>query len=159
MQKVQGLIMRRAGAAVLEPPIVHGEAFHLMKYVDPDKGVIEWLWNSRDGVTPFGLEFGFNHADWEQDVFVPNFVPPIGMRIFMSWRDAPATYKAEAAERWAERLKQYQEQGMTDAQLDTARAGAPFGYRDTDPCVVTVDAALHSIFHDIGLHTPFVPAA
>ncbi|NGO50482.1 hypothetical protein [Allomesorhizobium camelthorni] len=63
------------------------EAFMLMKYAGK-AGEVEWLWNSRDGVSPFGVSTGsgggiMNHADWREDVFVPNFVPPIGMRIFV----------------------------------------------------------------------------
>jgi hypothetical protein len=34
----------------------HGEAFALMKYETKGGAHVEWLWNSRDGVTPFGIE-------------------------------------------------------------------------------------------------------
>jgi hypothetical protein len=83
----------------------HGEAYKLIKSVS-ELGRVEWLWNSRDGVTPFciidnlgcaaGLKGksaigGFapsgkplmQHADWHEDTFCPNFVPPVGMRIFV----------------------------------------------------------------------------
>lgn len=69
------------------------EAYMLMKYTNKS-GEIEWIWNSRDGVSPFGLQSKdgndhLTHADWHEDAFVPNFVPPVGMRIFvdMTWRE------------------------------------------------------------------------
>jgi hypothetical protein len=88
--------IRREGAVTF----AHGEAYRLMKYVSEADGRVEWLWNSRDGVTPFmiidnlgcarGLPAskGFRkpvmtHEDWQEDAFVPNFVPPVGMRIFV----------------------------------------------------------------------------
>lgn len=64
----------------------YGEAFCLMKYRDEETLHTEWCWNSRDGITPFGIknaEMEMKHVDWHEDVFVPNFIPPIGMRIFM----------------------------------------------------------------------------
>lgn len=76
------------------PPMKHKEAFCLMKYMDETTGYIEWLWNSRDGITPFSIAYPpravlappshahLTHVDWHEDVFVPNFVPPVGMRIF-----------------------------------------------------------------------------
>lgn len=72
-----------------------GEAFMLMKYQQKSSGHIEWLWNSRDGISPFtipppaaapegeGLDHYMSHADWGEDVIVPNFVPPVGMRVFI----------------------------------------------------------------------------
>lgn len=68
-------------------PVVlrHYEAFCLMKYVNKATGEVEWLWNSRDGVTPLliGFRSDVMHDDWHEDAFVPNFVPPVGMRIFI----------------------------------------------------------------------------
>jgi hypothetical protein len=117
------------------------EAYFLMKYVNLATGKVEWLWNSRDGVTPFGVEDAWpdslavmqyeakrsavgddpkargafagtqhdprmmNHADWHEDVFVPNFVPPIGMRVFVSWADAPQDAKSATEAKWRERIK------------------------------------------------------
>ena len=51
----------------------HKEAFCLMTYRCNDCGFEERIWNSRDGVTPFGLACpqckGHNHlhADWQND--------------------------------------------------------------------------------------------
>ncbi|MBC6716946.1 hypothetical protein H9Q09_12075 [Aurantimonas sp. DM33-3] len=73
-----------------------GEAFMLMTYRDP-RGRTEKLWNSRDGITPFSIlvpeqqgrspEPGekpifMSHINFRDDVFMPNFVPRVGMRIF-----------------------------------------------------------------------------
>jgi len=69
------------------PGMKHGESYALMKYQNDKAGRVEWLWNSRDGVTPFVISCDktsvASHADWHEDVFVPNFVPPVGMRIFV----------------------------------------------------------------------------
>jgi len=65
------------------------EAYRLMKYVNPEDGFIEWIWNSRDGISPFMTLDKRNggmmqHVDWHEDMFIPNFVPAIGSRIFMN---------------------------------------------------------------------------
>ncbi|MCB8840196.1 hypothetical protein [Aurantimonas sp. VKM B-3413] len=78
--------------------IAFGEAFCLMKYREPvDGGRVEWIWNSRDGITPFCVldreQAGrspregerpilWQHVDWNEDVRVPNWIPPVGSRIF-----------------------------------------------------------------------------
>ena len=66
------------------------EAFKLMKYQNDDAHVM-WCWNSRDGITPFTIRVtapgvpvcDYTHTDWYEDVFIPNFVPPVGMRVFI----------------------------------------------------------------------------
>lgn len=75
----------------------HGEAFRLMKYVDSE-GTIEWIWNSRDGVTPFvvmslaGLES--MHTDWGNDPYLPNHIPKIGDRVFVDITEESARPRA-----------------------------------------------------------------
>ena len=66
----------------------HVEAFCLMTYRCKDCGKTEWLWNSRDGVTPFIIGCRYcggeeQHADWHRDVRVPNYDPKPGERIFV----------------------------------------------------------------------------
>lgn len=129
------------------------ESFCLMKYQDK-AGVIEWLWNSRAGVTPFCLGGDMHHVDWGEDAFAPNFVPPVGMRVFMSWKDAPASYKAETAAKWAQRIKTFEAKGF--AASDEVRNGEPFGFRPDDPCVVKVDAELQAHFARLAVAVPFV---
>lgn len=75
----------------------HCEAFRLMKYVDT-AGNVEWIWNSRDGVTPFivmspaGLES--MHEDWARDPYIPNHFPKLGDRVFVDLTEARAREKA-----------------------------------------------------------------
>lgn len=138
-----GIVLNRINGQAFT--LSHGEALCLMKYASADGQLIEWLWNSRDGVTPFGIGFppnGLTHADWHEDAFAPNFVPPVGMKVFVSWADAPESYKAETRERWAERIATVPD-AATAAEL---KAGEPFGFRPEDPCVVVVDQTLHDAF-------------
>ncbi len=66
----------------------HGEAFCLMKYRTDDGTEEEILWNSRDGVTPFGITSRsgkpMKHVDWGNDVYAPHWKPPIGQRVFVN---------------------------------------------------------------------------
>lgn len=78
----------------------HGEAFSLMQYQDENdpEGPIEWLWNSRDGVSPFiiGAREGeglLRHTNWQDDIYAPQYVPNIGQRVFIDMT-------REAAERY-----------------------------------------------------------
>ena len=57
---------------------VHKEAFCLMWYACKSCGHRERIWNSRDGVTPFGADCPscstgiINHVRWEDDACVPD---------------------------------------------------------------------------------------
>ncbi|SMC32682.1 hypothetical protein SAMN06297251_10169 [Fulvimarina manganoxydans] len=82
---------------------VFGEAFCLMKYREPvEGGRVEWIWNSRDGITPFCVldpeQAGrspregekpilWQHIDWKEDVCVPNWIPAVGSRVFANIPD------------------------------------------------------------------------
>jgi hypothetical protein len=65
----------------------HAEAFHKMQYRDEVTGEIEWIWNSRDGVTPFVIDSragnDANHIKWQEDVYLPDYRPTRGERIFV----------------------------------------------------------------------------
>ncbi len=65
----------------------HVEAFCLMKYATKDRSEVEWIWNSRDGVTPFGLLSRSGkemlHVDWHLDQYRPHYKPRNGERIFV----------------------------------------------------------------------------
>lgn len=73
---------------------MHGEAFALMLYECKVCGGREVLYNTRDGVTPFGVpcrneacnehEMGspMLHVNWKQDKCLPAFTPWPGMRVF-----------------------------------------------------------------------------
>lgn len=70
----------------------HKEAFCVMTYRCKDCGFEERIWNSRDGVTPFGLGCpncgGHNHMhdDWHLDQYSPlhSFQLKPGNRYFIS---------------------------------------------------------------------------
>lgn len=65
----------------------HPEGYALMWY-GCECGHRERIWNSRDGVTPFGLRcpscgsLTLRHVDWGQDVFAPTHVLTPGQRFF-----------------------------------------------------------------------------
>lgn len=65
----------------------HGEAFMLMNYACRC-GHREVIWNSRDGVTPFGLdcpscgETSLRHVDWKNDQYAPGHKPYRDQRFF-----------------------------------------------------------------------------
>ncbi len=72
--------------------VSHAEAYCLMNYASKDGNYREQLWNSRDGVTPFVIhgegEVEMQHTDWQMDVCVPFFVPPVGLRVFIDLTEA-----------------------------------------------------------------------
>lgn len=111
-------LMERAADA-LQPKHQNAEAFSLMLYrcelnaqtsairqaVAEAKGEElgpvgcgkeEWLWNSRDGVTPFGIACDCGetmfHVDWSRDTYAPNFKPLKGQRIFANGTREEALY-------------------------------------------------------------------
>ena len=66
------------------------EAFCLMTYQCNKCGKTEEIYNSRDGVTPFGIGCRFcdgiaSHVNWQYDLQDPNFTPPPGMRVFADY--------------------------------------------------------------------------
>lgn len=71
-----------------QPKHIHAEAFCLMRYQSKDGRIAEWLWNSRDGATPFsiyskdGLTELF-HVEWHRDKYRPDHKPQKGDRIFI----------------------------------------------------------------------------
>lgn len=71
-----------------------------------DTGEVLVIWNSRDGVTPFGCahpETGasLTHVRWNEDRYDPNHVPAVGDWIWVDLHDENAMAKAVAfVERW-----------------------------------------------------------
>ena len=69
----------------------HAEAFCRMLYRNKATGREEWLWNSRDGVTPFVIPDPaggeMRHVEWRRDVCDPDFIPPVGSRVFVGKHD------------------------------------------------------------------------
>ncbi len=78
----------------------HPEAFNMMKYASDDRTVVEFIWNSRDGVTPFMVmsqdgKTQLTHVDWRGDIRMlkPDLKP--GQRIFVDMTPARAAYWAK----------------------------------------------------------------
>lgn len=66
----------------------HAEAFRLMKYLCENCKRVEWIWNSRDGVTPFIVgcrqcDGAMQHVEWQHDPYIPTFKPEVGSRMFV----------------------------------------------------------------------------
>lgn len=64
----------------------HREAFCLMLYFCEDCHTYEYIWNSRDGVTPFIITCQkcnkyAKHEMWNDDLYLPNLYP-MGLRWF-----------------------------------------------------------------------------
>lgn len=89
-------------------PYQHAEAFAVMLYASKDRKVTEFLWNSRDGVTPFGIRsqdgsVDLLHDAWDYDVCVPDYVPAIGMRVFVDLtREAAQALSVDYVEKYWE---------------------------------------------------------
>jgi len=77
----------------------HVEAFKLMQYADK-LGNVEILWNSRDGVTPFGITSRAGremfHINWQQDRYVPDHIPNVGDRIQQAYRQLAKKFHPDA---------------------------------------------------------------
>jgi hypothetical protein len=96
---------------------LHGEAFCLMTYATRDGSEVEYIWNSRDGVTPFtvrsrsGAEM--RHVDWLNDRRVPNYEPQIGERIFVDLTPMRARILAtEVVDRYWDQIPSEDRQGV-----------------------------------------------
>ena len=143
-----------------------GEAYMLMKYTS-ESGEVEWLWNSRDGVSPFGImskdgKETLRHADWHEDVFVPNFVPPVGMRIFvdLTLERALAIARRRVSDHWdsgSSPMKDHPHLGPM-GPVGAADALASEMCRNGDqPTVEVVTEEIHAAFKSMAFQTPFHP--
>lgn len=138
----------------------HGEAFKLMKYASKDNETIEWLWNSRDGVTPFSIPPGddvcelddfLRHVDWFEDIFAANFVPPVGMRVFVD-------HTLDSATASADRRIRHLCAGGEEFQYSDEQREALIQDILQSPRLVRVDSELHQHFHGLAAHAPMRPA-
>jgi hypothetical protein len=84
----------------------HGEAFCHMQYVSNDGQVVRSVWNSRDGVTPFGFrdpETGadLTHVNWSMDRCEPAYEPKISDYVWIDLHPERALQLAtEKVEAW-----------------------------------------------------------
>lgn len=132
----------------------HGEAFCLMEYASKDGSHREFIWNSRDGVTPFciGAEDGtaeMQHVNWQKDKRSPKHVPEIGDRVFVD----VGPYEEDLRERIAKKVdefwnaaqypmsKHYEtKEAAIEAMLDECL------HEPRSPHLVVVDEKLHRRF-------------
>lgn len=116
----------------------HAEAFCLMKYAAKDGSEVEWIWNSRDGVTPFGVMNRARtqelfHIDWNLDRRLPQYQPQPGERIFVDLTHERAEHFARRRiERYwndgeypMSRTFRTQEQALAVLMGDMLQPGAP----------------------------------
>jgi hypothetical protein len=78
----------------------HAEAFCHMRYETDDGSDSMWIWNSRDGVTPFivtlpGTDKPATHADWHLDRRDPDHIPAVGEWVFVDLTPQAARAHAE----------------------------------------------------------------
>ena len=100
----------------------HPEAFRIMPYKCPKCGFVEYIWNSRDGVTPFSIKCIKKGCDSLADHVFPHVMnkdekftrlaPRNIDRYFvtMSWRQARSIAK--------DRIQNAVEYGYLDPQID-----------------------------------------
>lgn len=86
---------------------VHGEAFRHMTYASRDGSARLRIWNSRDGVTPFGCSHPvtgvelFHAGPWSLDRYDPAYVPDVGEWVWVDLHPERAMELAVAnVERW-----------------------------------------------------------
>ena len=109
----------------------HGEAFCLMRYICEDCGHSEVVWNSRDGVTPFGMRcrqcrsINMMHRNWHEDIYAPNHVPHDGQGI---WIDMPESLKPVLARMRAAAFEGPEEEraALIRALIDDLQPGTPW---------------------------------
>ena len=76
----------------------HAETFMLMRY-EGAGGRREWIWNSRDGVTPFCVQSAdglaeMRHGNYHLDRYEPFHVPAVGARVFVDLTEELARPRA-----------------------------------------------------------------
>lgn len=130
--------------------LTHRESYCLMPYANR-QGKVEWLWNSRDGVTPFTIDEDMFHVQWNLDVFCPFFVPPIGMRIFADLTHAKAMEYARkrVARYWNDGSYPFSEHPSFKnmGQEEAARhIAASMMVPKGQPDIVVVDETLQALF-------------
>lgn len=134
----------------------HKEAFALMQYEcqppksspfgnptpRPSCGTVEWIWNSRDGVTPFGVDCRSCggealHARWNEDIYAPDHIPALGSRMFVDLTPERRKVLAhKTAERYWETYPPSREQFATVDELAEMLASHPITPGEPDLIVV-----------------------
>lgn len=123
----------------------HGEAFMLMWYRCEICGHTERIWNSRDGVTPFGVGCPscgriMQHHNWQYDKYRPNHKLHRGQRFF---RDGtPDEAEAIMRQRIESMREQYPlEPGEEERLISACRNGDETEFRKGWPMLDIHDQA------------------
>jgi len=83
--------------------VAHAEAFQLMRYASPDAPAL-WIWNSRDGVTPFGMTINDQPAEYRHAMnsYTPTYsaiLPDAASHVWVDYdRDAWAAMQTRKFE-------------------------------------------------------------
>lgn len=138
------------------------DAFCLMLYRS-EAGEEEWIWNSRDAVTPFcirlrrGVEA--RHVEWHRDRYEPRRVPKVGDRIFVNLtRERARVYRRGYVEKYwndgeCPMSSRYESQNAAVESLADADVKS-FG-NGTTPSLVEVDEWLLNDL--LSKRTPYMP--
>lgn len=132
------------------------EAYSVMRY-EGVGGRREWIWNSRDGVTPFtvlsidGVEM--HHGNWHLDRYEPFHIPAVGSRIFVDMTEEFARPKAaQYVERHWDNAELPMSRHPTFSALGKDGAVEHFvrqwisDWGGHSPCVVVVTDAMQALF-------------
>ena len=65
----------------------HPSAYLLAEYTCEKCKAVEFIWNGRNGVTPFcvnckSCDGMMQHTNWNKDRIIPDYIPPSGTRYF-----------------------------------------------------------------------------
>jgi hypothetical protein len=111
------------------------EGLCLMWYKCKECDKEEQIWNSRPRVTPFSISCsGENckghmiHILWEQDEYLPNYLPSPGERIFIDWskETAEKEYTEYIEKIWEDLSKRFTTKTEAlEALMDSWRFGQP----------------------------------
>lgn len=125
----------------------YAEAYCIMKYRSDDGTEEEWIWNSRDGVTPFVVTLRSGkqakHVDWHEDTCAPHYKPLVGSRMFvdLTRERSLEIARANAKRYWSEEAMSYNPQTEYASQEDLAKAlAASYLQREGTPDLVEVTA-------------------
>lgn len=141
----------------MPPKHRHVEAFYLMLYREDATGKPEWIWNSRDGVTPFGLRSATGkhatHAGMRYGVYAPDHAPRAGDRIFVDLTlERALAFRREFVQRHADVMvpafkdMTLEQRAVYLAEHDVAVVGTP------DVVVVTAEMAAAYATHGVDRH-------
>jgi hypothetical protein len=137
-----------------------------MNYGARTGGATELIWNSRDGVTPFGIgskapgKSMLEHVAWKEDKCNPLHVPEVGERVFV---DLTLERAMELRNLYVQAMWDHPDypmhvrwRSMEEAVSDLAW-GDYMSFWPHSPDVVVVDRDLHYFFKERAKHLKKIP--